>query len=147
MMIKPYGFTIAELVCPEVYHRFGERAWMFFDTKLLIVLSQIRERINKQIFVNNWQVHGTYTQRGLRCNLCSIVQSKTDSGVLYMSAHRLGKAVDFDVEGLVAEEVRQWIIKNKTIWAYPLRLEEDVNWVHMDLFDTDNDQKVTMFKS
>ena len=42
-------------------------------------------------------------QRGLRCNLCPIVSNKQS---LYLSAHILGKAGDFTVRGLTAEEAR-----------------------------------------
>jgi hypothetical protein len=52
-----------------------------------------------------------------------------------MSAHLSGKGVDFDVQGLVAEEVREWIIKYKTLWPYPIRLENGVSWVHLDVYD------------
>jgi hypothetical protein len=66
---------------------------------------------------------------------------------MYESAHLLGMGVDFDVEGLLAEEVRLWIVTNKNTWPYPIRLERDVNWVHLDLFDMDNGQKVYLFKA
>jgi hypothetical protein len=62
-----------------------------------------------------------------------------------MSAHCLGKAVDFHVQGLEAEEVRQWILKNKNWWPYHIRLEEDVSWVHLDLYDNDKGEKVYLF--
>ena len=47
-------------------------------------------------------------QRGLRCNLCHIVSNKQS---LYLSAHILGKAGDFTVRGLTAEEARNKIIQ------------------------------------
>jgi hypothetical protein len=56
----------------------------------------------------------------------------------------LGQAVDFDIEGMVAEEVRQWLIARKSFLPYPIRLEEGVSWVHLDIQDTG--QKIYLFK-
>ena len=47
-------------------------------------------------------------QREPRRNLCSLVASKTKSGALYVSAYSQGMAVDFDVKGMKAVEVRKW---------------------------------------
>ena len=144
MITVPTYFSIDELVCEHVYDKYGEKAWMFFDTELLVMLDTIRDRIGKPIFVNDWMVHGKYSQRGLRCNQCDIVKEKAKAGILYMSAHCLGKAADFDVEGLLAEEVRQWITSHANWWPYHIRLEADVNWVHLDIFDQ-SENKVYIF--
>jgi len=144
MITVPTYFSIDELVCEHVYDKYGEKAWMFFDTELLVMLDTIRDRIGKPIFVNDWQIHGKYSQRGLRCNQCDIVKEKAKAGILYMSAHCLGKAADFDVEGLLAEEVRLWIVKHANWWPYHIRLEANVNWVHLDIFDQ-SENKVYIF--
>jgi len=144
MITVPTYFSIDELVCEHVYDKYGAKAWMFFDTELLIMLDTIRDRIGKPIFVNDWQIHGKYSQRGLRCNQCDIVKEKAEAGILYMSAHCLGKGADFDVQGLLAEEVRQWIVKHANWWPYHIRLEADVNWVHLDVFDQ-SENKVYIF--
>jgi hypothetical protein len=142
-MIDSY-YDIKELVCPHVYEKYKDFAWNFFDPRLLIMINTIRDRINKQIMVNNWALGGEFSQRGLRCPKCSIVQAKKND--LYMSAHCLGKGVDFDVQGLVAEEVRLWIVQQKSWWPYPMRLERDVNWVHLDLYNSE-ENKVILFKA
>ena len=144
MITVPTYFSIDELVCEHVYDKYGAKAWMFFDTELLIMLDTIRDRIGKPIFVNDWQIHGKYSQRGLRCNQCDIVKEKAEAGILYMSAHCLGKGADFDVQGLLAEEVRQWIVKHANWWPYHIRLEADVNWVHLDVYDQ-SENKVYIF--
>jgi len=138
-MIESY-FDIKELVCPHVWNKFKDRSWMFLDSRLLITLNAIRERIDRSIYINDWDQG--LDERGLRCNLCSIVKAKTE---VYMSAHCLGKAVDFDVAELNAEEVRLWIAKNRNIWPYPLRLEKEVAWVHLDVYDMGINQKVYLF--
>jgi hypothetical protein len=144
MSIKDY-FNIKELVCPHVYDKHREYAWNFFDPRLLDTLFVIREKIGKPIVVNNWAVGGDFSQRGLRCNICSIPKEKTALEKLYMSAHSQGMAVDFDVSGMKAEEVRKWIKDNQIFLPYPIRLEEDVNWVHLDV-RSDGFRNITWFK-
>jgi hypothetical protein len=136
-------FKLAEMTCPHVYVKFGNIAWSFFDIRLLITLESIRLKINKPIFVNNWQTHGEFDERGFRCIECSLVQKAIAEKRLYVSPHMTGQGVDFDIPGLVAEEVREYIIKNKNLWPYSIRLEKDVNWVHLDV--RGGDQKVILF--
>lgn len=124
-------FTIKEFVCDHVYDKLGEDAWRLFDARLLIVMSWLRQKLNRKITINN-RSRGQ-TQRGLRCNQCLFVKDKTTLGVTYLSAHVMGAAVDFDVEGMLAEEVRAWLDKNKSKLPYPIRLEVGVGWVHLDV--------------
>ena len=142
--IKDY-FDIRELTCPHVYDKFREYAWNFFDHRLLDTLLVIREKIGKPIYVNNWDMGGNFTQRGFRCNICPLVKEKTALEKLYVTAHNQGMGVDFDVKGMSAEEVRKWIVDNKIFLPHPIRLESDVNWVHLDV-RTDGMQAVTFFK-
>lgn len=131
--IKDY-FNIKELVCKHVYSTFKEtKSWEFFDPKLLETLLFIREGIGKPITVNNWHIGGNFTQRGLRCNLCQLVLEKSKANKIYVSAHMQGDAVDFDVHGMTAAEVRRWIADNKEELPYPIRLENNTNWVHLDV--------------
>ena len=69
---------------------------------------------------------GEFDERGLRCNQCNIVRSKSNKGEVYMSAHILGRAYDFDVDGMTAAEVRVWIASHKNELPYNIRLELDV---------------------
>ena len=124
-------FTLPELICEHVYDKYGEIAWQFFDLRLLVTIEKIREYLNKAMIINNWQIHGQFSQRGLRCPQCQLIQDIYKNGKLFMDPHAFGQAVDFDVEGLIAEEVRQWIIKNQNILPYPIRLESNVDWVHL----------------
>ena len=145
MITLPTYFSLDELVCEDVYNTYGKKAWMFFDPRLLITLDTIRDRIGKPIFVNNWQIHGTKDERGLRCFRCPEFKKHIENNEMYMSAHLLGKAVDFDVEGLLAEEVRLWIVAKRNWWPYHIRLEKGTTWVHLDTFDYSED-KVYIFE-
>ena len=84
----------------------------------------------------------TYTQRGLRCNQCKLVKSKKR---IYMSAHCLGKAIDFHTKEYTSEQCRQLIKENIDKFEYPIRLEENVNWVHVDCYTLDSSKKLVTF--
>lgn len=142
--LKAY-FNIKELVCPHIYNKFKQKSWQFLDTEILHTLYVLRTQIvKKPIIVNNWSSKGPYSQRGLRCNCCSLVADKTD---VYMSAHCTGKGLDFNVKGMTAEEVRSLIKANLNLFEYPIRLEEGTSWVHIDCYTTDDSVKLVTFKA
>lgn len=146
-MKSPY-FSIKELVCKHVYERYGEKAAMFLDDKLIETLNVIREQILcTPMTVNNWHSGGNFTQRGLRCNICELVKNKTDAGRLYLSAHMLGKAVDCNADGMTAQEARRLIIEKQELLPYPIRLEDGVSWLHIDLYENGKKEKVYIFKA
>lgn len=145
MKIQDY-FNISELVCQHVFRKFGEGAWQFFDNRLLETLLVIRQNIGKPITVNNWHKGGSFTQRGLRCNVCSLVSRNTRIEKAYMSAHIQGTGIDFDVKDMSAEQVRCWIEKHKSLLPYPIRLEKDVTWVHLDMRNDGSKSKITYFR-
>lgn len=144
-------FDLTELVCPHVYKKFGGKSWQFLDTCLLETIYVLRTAIiKKPMYANNWTTKATikYGERGLRCNLSKESKLKTESNSVYMSAHCNGCALDFIVEKMSAEEVRQLIIKNKHLLPYPIRIEDKVSWVHIDMFnDGSVDNKVTLFNA
>ena len=134
-MYRPQFFWLTELVCKHVYDKFGETAWRLLDEKAVVTLDWIRRSLNKPITVNNWWDGGDFDERGLRCIQCSIVKRKCDLGQVYVSAHILGRAFDFDVMGMTAGEVRVWLAYNKDRLPYPIRLENHTNWIHLDSID------------
>lgn len=147
MITKPTYFSLDELVCPHVYNHFGEIAWGFFDSKLLVTIDRIRELLNKPIFVNNWKDGPTvyFDERGFRCIQCDLVKKAIAENRLYCSPHMRGQAIDCDIQGLVSSEVREWLIKNQNLLPYPIRLENNVSWVHIDVVDNFEGKKVTLF--
>lgn len=144
-LVKQY-FGIKELVCPDVYERFGESAWQFLDARLLHTLYVIREMIDRPVIVNNWAKGGSYSQRGLRCNVCPLVKEKTSLEKVYLSAHVQGVAVDFHVPGMTTAEVRRLIIDNQRLLPYPIRIERDTTtWIHIDMRNDDENFKIVEF--
>lgn len=141
--MKSKYFKIEELVCRHVYEKFGDKAWMFIDSRLVETLNLLREKIlGVPMIINTWKDGGGYSQRGLRCNRCQLVREKTAP---YLSAHVLGKGVDFNATGMTSDEVRSAIVKAQVLLPYPVRLERDVSWVHLDVYDSGNGNKVTLF--
>lgn len=148
-LIKKY-FCVQELVSPEVFNKYGETSWQFICPRLLRTILWVRTNLDKPLTINNWKWGGPFTQRGLRENTSDIVSKKTKSGRMYLSAHTMGKAVDFDVKGMSAEEVRMWLKERAEELPYPIRLEhhmkgKPISWVHLDVFFNPKNPKVYLF--
>lgn len=131
------NFKVQELVCSHCYKKFGESSWQFLSTEILSTLYTLRNEIfKKPMTINTWYLNGQFSQRGLRCNMCSLVKNK-DS--VYISAHILGKAIDFNVKDLTIEETKDLIRQNKDKFEYPIRLEANTTtWCHIDVFTKDS---------
>lgn len=139
--IKEY-FDIQELVGRRTYKRFGIRAWRFLDYRLLYALLIIREGLNKHITIN----HGRTQQRGLRTIVQQMIKNYFYKDRLYLSAHLFGKAVDFDVKGMQAQSVRDWIVENQELFPFKIRLEDKVTWVHLDVIWEQKNSNVYLFQ-
>lgn len=122
-------FKVEELVCDHIYARWGEASWQFLDTMFLHCLLLLRrDIIGRPMKCNNHKLK--IHQRGVRCNMCEIVRSK---GRAYMSAHVLGKAGDFSIEGMTAEAARQRIKLLPAAFPCQVRIEGGVTWLHIDV--------------
>lgn len=120
-------FQIRELVCEHTHSKWGERAWQFLDTNYLACLLVIRRDILQLPMTCN---HDGANQRGLRCNRCELVRGK---GSVYLSSHVLGKAGDFTVQGITAQEARSRIRNMAHLLPCPIRMEGGVSWLHFDV--------------
>jgi len=119
------NFSIQEFVDPITYTDFGEKSWQIFDDRIILSIQKLRDYFDKPITINNWFSGGQFKFRGFRPPSCTI-------GAI-VSAHRFGRAIDFDVAGMKAEEVRQVIIqKHEELFPLIMRMEAGVNWVHID---------------
>ena len=120
-------FQIRELVCEHTHSEWGERAWQILDTNYLACLLVIRRDILQLPMTCN---HDGANQRGLRCNRCELVR---DKGSVYLSSHVLGKAGDFTVQGITAQEARSRIRNMAHLLPCPIRMEGGVSWLHFDV--------------
>lgn len=140
---KTRHFQIEELVPPEVYESYGERAWWFLDPSSLYVLDQLRDKFGP-ITVNSWKWGGDRRYSGFRPPGC-------DVGAEY-SQHRFGRAFDCIFKNHTSEEVRKEVIdtiKNiessddMSIYTDRQRqfarigaIELGISWFHFDLRNT-----------
>lgn len=123
----PHFFSIEEFLPPETVGAFGSRAWQFMDSRLLACMDRIRNRYKVPITINNWKTGGPFQYRGFRPPAC------TEGAPL--SQHRFGRACDFDVQGMTAEEVREDIKANPQHLDFNqlMAVELGTNWVHVDV--------------
>ena len=144
--IKDY-FKIQELVCPHVHAKYGEQAWRFFDTEFLHTLFVVRHDILRRPMVcNNYHEGGGFSQRGLRCNLCQIVRDYTNKNQVSTLPHVVGAGGDFSIAGMTAQQARTAIAASAAALPCPIRMEDEVTWLHLDTLDTMTGRKVTLFK-
>lgn len=143
-------FGIQEIVDPETFNKYGEGAWMFIDFRLMAVVLFMRVGIGKPFNVNNYTRGGSFDERGLRSNMSNIVASKIRKGKLYLSAHTMGKAIDFHINGMPATEVRDWARENTEFFPYKARFEnlmngKPISWVHVDVYYKRSNNQVEFF--
>ena len=139
--MKPTHFTAQELVPQAIYDHYGDDSFMFIDNKILITLDLIREYFKSPVIVNNWHKGGNLENRCFR---------SWDTRVgARLSQHKLGKAVDFNVVGLTADEIRKEIIENQDniFFESIMRMELGTSWVHIDIkpIDSSYQKRIYLF--
>lgn len=136
---KPY-----EIVSKTVYTIYRDESIKFMDNRLLETLDVIREILGVPLVINDWYWGGKNQQRGLRENTCQIVKSKGNT--LYLSSHCFGRAFDAVSAKMSAENMRKKIVDNAYKLPYPIRMENNVTWLHVDLNMLSNAPKITFFQ-
>lgn len=137
-------FKIYELVTPEIYDKYGEKAWWFINPLLSTSLDDIREGVSEEIGrpiyikINTWyyhQIHNTgevgFTESGLR-------DFNTTTGAK-MSIHKLGGAADLKPVGISCAKLRQHILANPVKYPFVRAVEIRGTWVHIDVRATGSD--------
>ena len=135
-------FEPQELVSILHYNEFIDKNEIYnlFTNELKAVVVHIRESVGLPMTINNWHTYGAFQQRGYRDRTTTVGAPK--------SAHREGMAIDFDFRGITAERGRELIIqKAMKGLPYPIRIEEGVNWIHIDVRRVfTNDHKINYFR-
>lgn len=142
-------FKLEEVFREDVLIQYGRNTNLLlsrFDPRLLETMVFIRKELGP-ITINNYLWGGDLDERGFRDNDGPMVRGK---GRPYLSAHVIGAAFDFDVEGMTANEVRAWLKDNSDKLPYKIRLERKYNgsyilWVHLDVCDEPDNPKVYEF--
>jgi len=125
------------MVPPELIKLPEDYLWGLFDENLLIVIDRLREALNRPITVNNWKSGGKFSLRGFRPKNCKTGAPK--------SAHKLGKGLDFDVKGMTAQQVRDYIISHQNMFPEITRMEAGTSWVHLDCVPRTNWTGIKLF--
>lgn len=139
-------FDIRELVCPHTFQRFGDNSWQFFDYQFLENLLILRRDVLQVPLVcNDWHLGGSFSQRGFRCNICQLVKDATLKNRIYLTSHANGAGVDFVSSKMTAQQMRDKIKAEQDKFTVPFRVENKVNWLHFDIYDTGSGRKYNEF--
>jgi hypothetical protein len=124
----PQRFYVQELVPRSIYEKYGMNSLIWLDARIIWTLDQIRKYYDKPITVNNWHEGGPFDQRGFRDDP-ALIEKTPDT------QHRFGRAMDFDIQGITAEEHRENVQAGKleTQMIYVTRIELAVSWNHHDV--------------
>lgn len=147
-------FDVEEFVSPQAYNKYKHLGNYFFlsriDIRLLAVLLNIRKKLDRPITINDWKWGGKFDERGIRDSSTPMLQGRARKDDPWFSGHCLSMALDFDVEGMTANEVRKWLVDNQECLPFKIRLERKygvnyISWVHLDVCDDPRNPKVYMF--
>ena len=127
------NFLIQELVPEIIWKRYGENSRWFISKEMVEIIQKIRNRYGKSITVNNWYFDGRLQYRGYRPPM-------TEIGSMY-SQHKLGQALDFNVEDYEPGEVYADIITHQDLFlGIGVTTIEDLEytptWTHIDRRNT-----------
>jgi hypothetical protein len=131
------NFVVQEFVPPEIYTVSGEATIHLIHPAMIAFIESLRANLGKPITINNWHRGGPFKYRGFRPENCGVGAGH--------SAHLIGKALDFDVEGSSSETVREYLVANKNKYPMITRLEDSVNWVHADCMPIDPLPRIHIF--
>lgn len=119
------NMIIQELVTPEVYRDYGEKAWDLLDPRILNVIQFLGSAFGR-IVINNWHRKGGYSNSGLRTTYGS-------KG----SCHRYGMAFDLKFLDCDIKKVYNYIkAHQEELFVLGLRRVEHIDatptWLHID---------------
>jgi hypothetical protein len=125
---EPTYFTAQEFLSPVIYKRYDDAGlYIAMDSRILWTADAIRRKTGKRITVNDWHDGGTFDGRGYRDSI---------DGGAKLSQHRFGRAFDFIIDGISADEFRAEMKKGAfdAELTYVTRCEEFVGmtWIHLD---------------
>lgn len=135
-------FEIRELIPPDIYDKsIEDELWCLIDDNLKEVLDFIREHIVKApLTCNNWHLGGSRVASGYRDRNCPV-------GAKY-SQHKEGRAADLICSKYTAEQMRQMILASQCDLPHYIRMEDGVDWLHVDTKPRDyKGDKVYLFSA
>ena len=141
------NFSIQEFVDQKTFQTFKVNSKWFIDEKIVDIAQALRTYFDRPMTINNWHTGGGFQARGFRPRHSEVGAS--------FSQHRYGRAIDFDINGITADEVREEIIQivdhGKEVPTECVAIvginaiELDTAWVHIDCRWT-GQEKLKKFK-
>lgn len=133
-------FKIEELVPPEIFKKYGNSAWEFLDTRILLSIDAIREYVDKPCIINDWKWGGNKKYGGYRPPDCTVGAEN--------SQHRHGRACDLHFKDVDINNLRLKIIEKNRMFPFVIAIEDDVRWLHVDCRNKINhvDKSIIVFK-
>ncbi len=120
--------------------------YTYVEKALVEYAEKVRVYFGVSMTINNWNSGGSYTLRGFRPENTS-VGAKNSMHKGNPKKNIRCKAIDYDIKGMTAKEVRQ-IIKDdqKLFYSFGLRrVESGVSWNHNDLKETPTRDVIVFF--
>ena len=117
----PVHYSIEEFFPKEIIDRYGEMCWSFYDDRMLWTADAIWEhfkyiadakKLKKYcVLINTWKWGGSTSYRGFRPP-----EHDETNGLdgAYLSSHKRGSAIDFEIPGISPQMVRDEMINNQT---------------------------------
>lgn len=138
----PKHFQAHEYVDPITEKEFSILSFTKMDPRILWTIDRIRERYGRPVYINTYNIPKYVEERGKSFRFRGYRPHYYMNGADY-SEHRHGRAIDFDVDGMTAEEVRQDILANQfdEDFKYITCIEANVNWVHIDCRNYPKEEK------
>ena len=118
---------------PSIYGAMGNSALRLIDDRALMTLDQLRMKFGL-CTVNDWSFGGKFEQSGLRTDECEQFSPT--------SQHTFGRAMDCKFRDCTSDEVREFIIKNRSAFPFIVFMETDISWFH---FDVRNGERITLW--
>jgi hypothetical protein len=152
------NFLVQEFVPQKIFEKYGDASLWFYgdaslwfiDPKIVSLAQLIRDYFGKSMTINNWHSGGNFNYRGFRNDSfyyqwdadISAYKSKRKGK---LSQHRMGRAIDFNISGITADEIRAEIMKNESMWieAGVTTMEHEAyskTWCHLDIRYTGKDK-------
>ena len=124
-------FDLREFIDPVTFRLRGEKSIELIDARIISIAEAVRQLTDCPVTINDWHTGGHYKESGLRI-------FSTSTGAKF-SQHKYGRAVDLKVKGMDAEDVRNLIRQNWSMFHNLglTTIEKDTpSWVHVDCRNT-----------
>lgn len=122
-------FKLYELLPKELY-RDENYGWDLFDERLLVIADEVREILGTPLICNTWKNGGVRRYSCARIPACKEYRRGSYHSI---REDRRVMAIDLVSNDMSAENMRIMIKENASRLSYPIRIEEGVSWLHIDV--------------